>query len=77
MLHSIVPRFKPNWEKDRNLMKSFANSGFQGLQLAAVNMCRLYLQVIYLSDITTGDGQYISKAIYSGEIRRWSTSQYK
>ena len=58
-------------------MESFANNGFHGLQLASINRCRIYLQVIHLSDITTGDGIYISRAAYNGDIERWSISQYE
>ena len=58
-------------------MEWFTNSGFYGFQLAAINRCRLYLQVIYLSDITTGDGKYISTAVYNSEITKWYTDRYE
>ena len=51
-------------------MEWFTNSGFHGLQLATINMYELYLKVIYLSDITTGDGKYISTAICNGETAK-------
>ena len=66
-IRNVLPKFKPNRKKDKNLMEWFTNIGFYGLELAAINRCRLYLQVIYLSDITTGDGKYISPATYDGE----------
>ena len=73
-LRNIVPNFKPNQKKNRDLIKCFTNNGFYGLQLAAINNCLIYLQVIHLSDITPGDSRYISKAVYNGEIRKWSTA---
>ena len=76
-IRNIVPKFKPNRKKDKNLIQWFTNSGLYGLQLAAINRYQLYLQVIYLSDITTRDGKYISTAIYNSETTKWSTDRYE
>jgi len=76
-LRNIVLKFEPNRKNYRNLTDYFTNSGFYGLQPAAINRCRIYLKVIHLSYITTGDGRYISKAAYNGEITKWSTAQYE
>lgn len=69
--------FSFNSKNDRNLMESFVNCGFHGHQLTTVNRYQLYLQVIHLSDIITGDGTRISKAAYNGVIDRWSMSQHE
>ena len=60
--------FSTNWKNDRSLMEIFANSGFHALQLTYISRYQLYLQIIHLSDITTGYGVYISKAAYNGDI---------
>ena len=47
-------------------MQCFIDNGFHGIQLASINRCRIYLQVITLSDISTGDGLRIDKSTYTG-----------
>ena len=51
---------------DRNLIQCFIDNGLYGSQLASINRCQLYLQVLNLSDITKGDGLRIDKSSYSG-----------
>ena len=43
---------------NRNLMKYFIGNGYHGIQLAAINRCRLFFQAIHLSDITSDDGTH-------------------
>ena len=45
-------------------MDYFISNGYHGIQLAAINRCRLYLQVINLSDITIGEGKRIQYTSY-------------
>ena len=65
-LRRVCPTFKHKRKHDKNLMQYFTNNGFHGYKLASVNMRRLYLKVVLLSDITTGDGMYIDQSIYDG-----------
>ena len=52
---------------DRNLMECFVDNGYSGTTFAAINRCRLFLQVIHLSDVTTGDGKRICNNAYRGQ----------
>ena len=65
--------FPTNRKNDRNIMESFVNNGYHSHQLASINRCRIFLKVIHLSDITTGDGQYISRDAYNVKSEQWST----
>lgn len=40
--------FPHNRKNDRNLMKLFVENGYQGIEFASINRCRVYLQVINL-----------------------------
>jgi hypothetical protein len=44
---------------DSSLMDQFLKLGFTDTQLCTLNRCRVYLQVIFLSDITSADGSII------------------
>ncbi len=44
---------------DHSLMDHFMKLGFSDTQLGILNRCRLYLQVIHLSDIASADGSII------------------
>ena len=76
-LHRKGDNFPSNRKNDRNIMEIFVNNGYHNHQLASINRCRIFLKVIHLSDITTGDGQYISRSAYNGKSERWSTPRYE
>ena len=69
--------FLPKRKYDKNLMEYFINNGIHGYDLASVNRCRLFLKVMYLSDITTGDGSYIARPSYYGVQNQWLTTTYE
>ena len=48
-------------EEDKILMEHFMLQGYKGIELRNINCCRLYLKVITLADITSGDGKTITK----------------
>ena len=50
-------------EQDRPIMQDFYASGYRDLQLAAINRCRLFLNVYSMSDIVTSDGLSIKAHI--------------
>jgi hypothetical protein len=52
-----------------------ASSLYQGQQLVQINMCRIHLQVTYLSDITSVDGKRILLAYYEGKEHQASGRQ--
>ena len=60
----------------KGIIDSFIDNSFQVTQLASINRCRLYLQVIHLSDITTGDGYRIDKSSYAGSVNKCLHTKY-
>jgi hypothetical protein len=52
---------------DLSLMAFFVSLNFKPKQLIALNRCRLYLQVIFLSDIVSADGTTIIPHVLSGQ----------
>lgn len=57
--------FPQNFENDKSLMESFINNGYCGHTLVAINRYRVFLKIDLLSDITTGNGKFISEQSYS------------
>ena len=55
-LHGSLPNLELLQEGDQFLIQAFYDSGIQGQDLAAINHCHLFLQVLVLSDITNGSG---------------------
>ena len=43
-------------QNDQCLMETFCENGFSAKELRLLNICRLYLRVIFVSDFGTGDG---------------------
>jgi hypothetical protein len=62
---------KPVREHDTCIM-DIAHQMYSGQQLLQINMCRLALQVTYLSDIASVDGRRILLAYYNGNEHRES-----
>ena len=56
------------------LMDAFASAGYKNSKLTSLNVCRKYLQVITLGDITTADGSLILPSIKAGRQMTTSTS---
>jgi len=48
--------FHIQWEWDKELMRVFTEQGYRATDLAMLNKCRLYLQVIFVSDICNASG---------------------
>ena len=47
-------------------MEKFASLGFKKKQLANLNRCQIYLQVMTTTDVITGSGDAVCKLIYFG-----------
>ena len=58
-------------------MQCFEYNVIQVYQLAAINQCRLFLRVIFLLDISTGDGLYIYRSTYNGKPNHWLSKIYE
>lgn len=65
-VEDATPDFPLMRENDRLLMPTFLDAGIPTHILKRINLCRLYLQVLSLADITTGGGKTISQAAQSG-----------
>ncbi len=53
-------------ERDQIIMEGFLRTGYQDAELVTLNRCRMYLQVIFLSDICNGQGTTIETHFWSG-----------
>jgi hypothetical protein len=69
-----IPDFAPPRQDDQLLIPLFGNYGFRGNELVLLNQCRLFLRVLWLSDLTTADGCYLERhaiaAPFSISIKR-------
>jgi len=48
-------------------MEVFLRTGYRSLELATLNQCRMYLQVVFLSDICNGHGMAIENQFWTGK----------
>ena len=63
-------------EGDFYLMERFQTLGYKCKQLAALNRCRLFLQVTSAADIVDGSGDQLSKEAYIGRKNSYRRSSY-
>ncbi len=61
-IEDISPDFLMSRANDQLLVPLFHEKGIRDAQLRRHNPCRLFLQVLTISDITTGCGTKITKA---------------
>ena len=71
-LHVNYERQCPQRQFDRALMEIFDRWGLPKKTLKALNRVRIYLQVIFVSDISTGDGSEIEQEAFEGRRIRHS-----
>ena len=70
--------WKPKHQRvnDRFLMDQTDDLGFSNNDLIKINRCRVYLQVLTLADITSGDGQHLLPGAMAGnreQLQTWNT----
>jgi hypothetical protein len=56
-----IQDFVPPRVNDKLLVPLFGLLGFRGQELLHLNMCRLFLQVLWLSELTTADGLLLER----------------
>jgi hypothetical protein len=62
---------------DKFLMETIAaGTQFTNNELSHINRCRLYLQIMTLSDITNGNGTLLRQGVLKGNIQRMNESHY-
>ena len=71
-----VTDFEKGRTHDTLLIESFIESGYIEDKLRRLNLCRIYLQVVFLSDIATGDGKAITEIAWKGNKDSTRRSQY-
>ena len=64
-LHMIYPPIPLPRERDQVLMEIFASLGLNRETLQRLNRCRLSLESIFLSDLTTADGRYLEDFVFN------------
>jgi hypothetical protein len=74
-LHIDVPEFPLRRENDSLLIPLFVSLGYRGEKLVKLNKCRMFLQVVTLSDICCGDGHSISHNSWHG-IKSFTQKQF-
>jgi hypothetical protein len=71
------PDFVLSRANDQLLIPLFHEQGIRDDQLQRLNRCRLFFQVLTISDITTGCGGKITKAGWNGIRDKTRTSSYQ
>jgi hypothetical protein len=59
---------------DQFLMMAFANHGYTPGELAILNTCRIHCRVLFVSDLSTGDGHHLLPSAFSSREPRSSQS---
>jgi len=65
-IQTDLPKFAPHCSQDIELVLIFAQHGYRGQDLCALNCCRMFLQAIWVSDISNGTGKEILKEAWDG-----------
>jgi hypothetical protein len=76
-IEDTCPDFPLSRVQDHLLIPWFHEHGIRGRNLQRLNLCRLYLQVLTISDIVTGCGTQITKKVWHGERDTTRTSSYQ
>ena len=74
ILRRTIKYFRGRRLNDKNIMQCFINNGYHSMQLASINRCQVYLKVIHLLEIMTGDRYCISKLCYYGRHTKYVTT---
>ena len=67
-IEDTVPELELQREGDQYLVRAFQAAGYQGASLRRLNVCRMFLQVVTVSDIATGCGRFISTSGWEGKL---------
>jgi hypothetical protein len=64
-------------EYNQFLTEAFATASFSESQRIRLNKCRIFLQAVTLSDISTGDGQVLLQSAWLGHLDQDNPSSYQ
>ena len=76
-LHGDYSKQSIQRTNDFFLMDHLVTSHLSSKVIRKINQCRLYLQVLTLADITTGDGCHINHHMYHGDLTTHRNSTLK
>jgi len=62
-----IQEFEIHRHQDKEIMRIFLQDGVRGVDLAAVNRCCMYLQVVFVSEICNGKGTKIDQNYWNGK----------
>jgi hypothetical protein len=68
------PSIAPPRERDQVLMEIFHSQGLSWETMQSLNRCRVSLESIFLSDLTTMDGRYLEYFVFNLGSRDRSSS---
>jgi hypothetical protein len=75
-LYMPFPTIEPPRERDQAIMEIILSQNLDFTDIIRINRCRVYLQALFLLDITMADGKYLKHYIFDpGGATTWS--QYK
>ncbi len=66
-LHMLFPKIAPPQECNQVIMEIIFSQNFDFTEITRINRCRVYLQTLFLSDITTADGKYLEHFVFDPE----------
>ena len=64
-------------QHDSFIMQRAVDAKFSFAQLEAINRCRLYLQVLTVAELATGDGEFLSDKAWEGNLDTTVSSPYQ
>ena len=62
---------------DKCIMDEVLQSNLTKSKISQVNACRLYLRIVYFSDIIEPDGKTVNPTYYAGKCPSYPTSKFK
>ena len=75
-IEDSVPELELQREGDQYLIRLFQQARFKGGQLQRLNLCRIFLKVVTVSDIATGCGMFISTSAWNGKVDGTRSERY-
>jgi hypothetical protein len=64
-LHMLFPTIASPRERDQVIMEITFSQNFNCTEITRINRCRVYLQTLFLLDITSADGKYLEHFVFN------------
>jgi hypothetical protein len=69
-IKDTLPKFKLLRQHDQYIMQAFLLHGYSARNLQLLNLCRMWVRAITLTDITTGNGRFLQTQCRNRQYRR-------